>query len=640
MSSQSKVAGAVEQDGESLVGQTETLDLPKLGGLTEEHFDAVIVGTGLTESILSAAMALSGKKVLHLDHNDFYGGNQATVNVKQVEEMSVSRPDEIRGGSLDIDCKEERNFCLFAGSPLVNPEMATEWATIRNDNSCTRWFNIDTSPRLVFCRGETVDMLVESGVSKYVEFKPLEDVLLLDAQDEPIQVPFSKAAVFKSKNISMGEKRQLMRFFQDTMDRATKESAGGKADAVMVRNEENLNQGRSLARPQNKPEKEQYELDNNSDFTAFLSGPCKLSDRLKDCIMYAVALLPKKPHPGEISTRNGMERVQRYLAGLGRFGKTAFLCPMYGTSELTQAFCRLSSVYGTYFILRHRLQSLQVEDNKVRKLVLGNGEAVSTDRVIASSSFGLDKFLPVGNEYHPESYEVVKTCIVNGPILALLPTVKGKDSEEVLKLLRASAVEGHPRTQRVHPDLARSLLIIPPDHSVIGNQNPIRVVQLDHSVEASAPGTYLITLSMMSPSKADGRIVLEKGFNHLLEKARITLDQLCSPKVPLTWLWEASFVKRVFSNTRQVEGMEGSVISVPDVEFCLDTSAYVSLAKELFHSMFPGESFLVPPVDQQDFDGDEQTSFIERVKVPQPVDLRWFTFLSGELSPGTRNIKF
>lgn len=42
--------------------------------LTQTEYDAVIVGTGLCESILAAALALAGSSVLHLDANGFYGG--------------------------------------------------------------------------------------------------------------------------------------------------------------------------------------------------------------------------------------------------------------------------------------------------------------------------------------------------------------------------------------------------------------------------------------------------------------------------------------------------------------------------------------------------------------------------------------
>jgi Rab proteins geranylgeranyltransferase component A len=34
----------------------------------DSYYDAVVLGTGLAESILAAALARAGKTVLHLDH--------------------------------------------------------------------------------------------------------------------------------------------------------------------------------------------------------------------------------------------------------------------------------------------------------------------------------------------------------------------------------------------------------------------------------------------------------------------------------------------------------------------------------------------------------------------------------------------
>jgi len=39
--------------------------------LEKDHFDAIILGTGLTESITAAALARAGKSVLHLDHRKY-----------------------------------------------------------------------------------------------------------------------------------------------------------------------------------------------------------------------------------------------------------------------------------------------------------------------------------------------------------------------------------------------------------------------------------------------------------------------------------------------------------------------------------------------------------------------------------------
>jgi Rab GDP dissociation inhibitor len=41
-------------------------------------------GTGLTECILSGLLSVDGQKVLHMDRNDYYGGDSASLNLTQV----------------------------------------------------------------------------------------------------------------------------------------------------------------------------------------------------------------------------------------------------------------------------------------------------------------------------------------------------------------------------------------------------------------------------------------------------------------------------------------------------------------------------------------------------------------------------
>lgn len=41
--------------------------------LEDLEYDYVVLGTGLTESVLAAALSFAGSRVLHLDANDFYG---------------------------------------------------------------------------------------------------------------------------------------------------------------------------------------------------------------------------------------------------------------------------------------------------------------------------------------------------------------------------------------------------------------------------------------------------------------------------------------------------------------------------------------------------------------------------------------
>lgn len=49
-----------------------------------------MLGTGLTECILSGLLSVEGKKVLHMDRNDYYGGDSASLNLTQVRKLPSS----------------------------------------------------------------------------------------------------------------------------------------------------------------------------------------------------------------------------------------------------------------------------------------------------------------------------------------------------------------------------------------------------------------------------------------------------------------------------------------------------------------------------------------------------------------------
>ena len=50
----------------------------------DETYDVVVLGTGLVECIISSLLSMEGKKVLHMDRNDYYGGECASLNLTQV----------------------------------------------------------------------------------------------------------------------------------------------------------------------------------------------------------------------------------------------------------------------------------------------------------------------------------------------------------------------------------------------------------------------------------------------------------------------------------------------------------------------------------------------------------------------------
>lgn len=64
-------------------------------------FDAIILGTGFTQTIVAAALARAGKTVLHLDENDYYGGESGAFGfrdlVKWADKVATPASTEARG---------------------------------------------------------------------------------------------------------------------------------------------------------------------------------------------------------------------------------------------------------------------------------------------------------------------------------------------------------------------------------------------------------------------------------------------------------------------------------------------------------------------------------------------------------------
>ena len=53
----------------------------------------IVVGTGLEESIIAAAVARNGHNVLHIDTNDYYGEDWASFNFRALQEWIISHSE-------------------------------------------------------------------------------------------------------------------------------------------------------------------------------------------------------------------------------------------------------------------------------------------------------------------------------------------------------------------------------------------------------------------------------------------------------------------------------------------------------------------------------------------------------------------
>ncbi|NWW41308.1 RAE1 geranylgeranyltransferase, partial [Panurus biarmicus] len=80
-----------------------------------------------------------------------------------------------------------------------------------------RRFNIDLVSKLLYSRGLLIDLLIKSNVSRYAEFKNATRVLAF-REGRVEQVPCSRADIFNSRQLTMVEKRMLMKFLTFCLD--------------------------------------------------------------------------------------------------------------------------------------------------------------------------------------------------------------------------------------------------------------------------------------------------------------------------------------------------------------------------------------------------------------------------------------
>ena len=154
----------------------------------------IVLGTGLTECILSGLLSVEGKKVLHMDRNDYYGGDSASLNLTQVcipPYAAVQWPHNV--------------YQLYR---KFRPNQAPP-ADIGRD----RDYAVDLVPKFIIASGELTKILVHTDVTRYLEFKQIAGSFVY--RDGRIsKVPSTEMEAVKSPLMGLFEKRRAKKFFE------------------------------------------------------------------------------------------------------------------------------------------------------------------------------------------------------------------------------------------------------------------------------------------------------------------------------------------------------------------------------------------------------------------------------------------
>lgn len=124
----------------------------------------------------------------------------------------------------------------------------------------------------------------------------------------------------------------------------------------------------------------------------------KLTDNLIHYVLYAIAMCTEHS-----TCLEGVENTKRFLNSLGRFGKTPFLYAMYGSGEISQAFCRcvglllvilglfyynppfrVSAVFGGIYALNQELNGFIFDKENVFKGLFAGKQRINARTLVTS----------------------------------------------------------------------------------------------------------------------------------------------------------------------------------------------------------------------------------------------------------------
>ncbi|XP_025065749.1 rab proteins geranylgeranyltransferase component A 1 isoform X4 [Alligator sinensis] len=214
-----------------------------------------------------------------------------------------------------------------------------------------RRFNIDLVSKVLYSQGLLIDLLIKSNVSRYAEFKNATRILVF-REGKVEQVPCSRADVFNSKQLTMIEKRMLMKFLTFCLEY--------------------------------EQHPDEYQDYKDCTFSQYLKSQ-KLTPNLQHFILHSIAMVSES----DSSTTDGLKATKKFLHCLGRYGNTPFLFPLYGQGEISQCFCRMCAVFGGTYCLRHSIQCLVVdkESGRCKAIIDHFGQRISANYFVVEDSY-------------------------------------------------------------------------------------------------------------------------------------------------------------------------------------------------------------------------------------------------------------
>ncbi|ESL07940.1 hypothetical protein TRSC58_04366 [Trypanosoma rangeli SC58] len=353
-----------------------------------DAFDVVIQGTGMVQSMVSAALARSGVRVLHCDGEDDYGGAFKTMTVERLRAYITGTAAALPEGVDDYcgaKCSREQRPPRCRGVIAVDRMDELE---LRERHR----YLLDLLPTHYLANGETTQQLISSDMARHMEFQCFGGFFFMVFSSEGTvrlqSVPLTRAQVFATTHVSLLQKRRVMKFVKD-MEASLAEQLHARTADV---GDDPLSQAAlEKARIAFEEAKRLFAQEAATHPDETLSTMIERKYGISGVALDTVTLMRQlDAGPGQLV--HSLELVRQVLKSTGAFGGvTPFLLPAYGSSEMPQNMCRIAAVWDATFVLRrslllpchHRRRELQAVCNSAAPSIeMSNRQLVKAKVVV------------------------------------------------------------------------------------------------------------------------------------------------------------------------------------------------------------------------------------------------------------------
>jgi RAB protein geranylgeranyltransferase component A len=374
-----------------------------------------------------------------------------------------------------------------------------------------------------------VDKLVQSGVAEYLEFRSVRTGVLWTGTSFQA-VPCNAAELYSTP------KSDDRRGATETLEQVDTASKHRSMRDGLVNRSLTTAERRILLRFIESCRRmfEAEDLDMTKDFREFMDE-MNLTVHLKEVVLYGV-LLDQGGSPLSVGT--AVNRLRQYMESLGRYkDNKALLYPVYGSSDISQAYCRLAAVYQAVYCLSVGLSSPAVEPVEDQFIVHTSLGDITARHVICGAAYG-DLTIDSSVEAFSQAQ------FFHGYIVSTDELFPEADDDPVL-------------------------LSVPPGH--FNNVSPIYILQLSSSTNTVPPDHFLYHVSFQIQPPDDPSAIFEQ----------------LSSVLALHQVFRGSYVQQ--SNCRS---SSLGVLHLPDAQGDFEFKTNFEIAQMTFCSLEPEAEFL------------------------------------------------